>query len=128
MDDFSISNGGELSFNSSPDFEAPTDANTDNVYMVTVMAMAAGAEDGSREVAVTVTDMDEETPPINGNGNGEFDPLSYDDNENGIIDRPEVIQAIRDYFADMIDRDDVIASHPRVLRQLTLEKYRIRRT
>ena len=43
-----------------------------------------------------------------------FDPLSYDDvdkggNENGVIDRPEVIQAIRDYFADMITQDDVTA-------------------
>ena len=109
MDEFSISSGGVLEFTSPPDYEAETDANNDNVYMVTVTAMAAGAEDGSLEVAVTVTDVDEETPPINGNGNGAFDPLSYDDNENGIIDRPEVIQAIRDYFADMITRDDVIA-------------------
>ena len=63
MDDFSISSGGVLEFTSPPDYEAPTDANTDNVYMVTVMAMAADADDGSLEVAVTVTDMDEETPP-----------------------------------------------------------------
>ena len=111
MDEFSISSGGVLEFTSPPDYEAATDANTDNVYMVTVMAMAAGAEDGSLEVAVTVTnDMsdDETTPPDT------FDPLSYDGvdkggNENGVIDRPEVIQAIRDYFADMITRDDVIA-------------------
>ena len=113
MDDFSISSDGVLSFSSSPDYEAPTDANTDNVYMVTVVANAPGANEGSLEVVVNVTDMDEGTPPTNGNGNGEFDPLSYDDvdkggNENGVIDRPEVIQAIRDYFADMIDRDDVI--------------------
>ena len=52
---------------------------------------------------MTVTDMDEETPPTN--GNGAFDPLSYDgvdegDSENGVIDRPEVITAIRHYFDD----------------------------
>jgi hypothetical protein len=113
-DDFSISSDGVLSFSSPPDYEAATDANTDNVYMVTVMAMAEGAEDGSLEVAVTVTDdpSDDETmPPTNGNGNGNgaFDPLSYDADDSGTIDRPEVIQAIRDYFADMITRDDVVA-------------------
>ena len=84
---------------SSPDFEAPTDADADNVYMVTVTAMAEGADDGSLEVAVTVTDMDEET----------FDPWSYDADDSGAIERPEVITAIRDYFADMITRDDVVA-------------------
>ena len=100
MDDFSISSDGVLEFTSPPDYEAATDANADNVYMVTVTAMAADAGDGSLEVAVTVTDMDEETP---------FDPLSYDADDSGAIERPEVIQAIRDYFADTITRDDVIA-------------------
>ena len=98
-DDFSISTDGVLSFMSSPDFEAPTDADADNVYMVTVTAMAEGADDGSLEVAVTVSDMDEET----------FDPWSYDADDSGVIERPEVITAIRDYFADMITRDDVVA-------------------
>ena len=111
MDEFSISSGGVLEFTSPPDYEAETDANNDNVYMVTVTAMAAGADDGSLEVAVTVTNDtsdDETTTPDT------FDPLSYDGvdkggNENGVIDRPEVIQAIRDYFADMITQDDVTA-------------------
>ena len=35
---FSISSSGELSFRSSPDYEAPNDANTNNVYEVTVSA------------------------------------------------------------------------------------------
>ena len=35
---FSISSAGELTFRSSPDYEAPNDANTDNVYEVTVRA------------------------------------------------------------------------------------------
>ena len=34
---FSI-DGGVLTFKEPPDFEAPTDADTDNVYMVTVEA------------------------------------------------------------------------------------------
>ena len=110
VDDFSISEDGVLSFMSSPDFEAPTDANADNVYMVTVTAMAEGATDGSLEVAVTVTDDESDNTPTNGNGNGEFDPWSYDADGNGMIDRPEVITAIRDYFADppIITRDEVI--------------------
>ena len=110
MDDFSIS-GGVLSFSSSPDYEAPTDENNDNVYMVTVVASNGGGEVANLAVTVTVTnDMsdDETTPPDT------FDPLSYDGvdkggNENGEIDRPEVIKAIRDYFADMITREQVIA-------------------
>ena len=64
MDDFSISSDGVLSFMSSPDFEAPTDADADNVYMVTVTAMAEGADDGSLDVAVTVTDVDEVPPAV----------------------------------------------------------------
>ena len=35
---FSINEDGELSFKSSPDYEAPNDANTDNVYEVTIRA------------------------------------------------------------------------------------------
>ena len=63
--DFSI-NGGVLSFSSSPDYEAPTDANNDNVYMVTVVASNGGGEVANLAVTVTVTnDMsdDETTPP-----------------------------------------------------------------
>ena len=58
---------------------------------------------------MTVTnDTSDDATNGNGNGNGAFDPLSYDANENGVIDRPEVITAIRHYFDDMITRDDVL--------------------
>ena len=62
-DDFSIS-GGVLEFTSPPDYEAPTDANTDNVYMVTVMANN-GNGDAERDVYVTVTNdpSDDATTP-----------------------------------------------------------------
>ena len=36
-DDFRLSSGGVLSFRSSPDYETPTDADTNNTYMVTLM-------------------------------------------------------------------------------------------
>ena len=51
---FAISEDGELSFKSSPNFESPGDADADNVYMVTVRAAR-----GSTDVAVTVTNVDE---------------------------------------------------------------------
>ncbi len=51
---FAISEGGALSFKSSPNFESAGDADSDNVYMVTVNAAR-----GSTSVAVTVTNVDE---------------------------------------------------------------------
>ena len=55
---FDISDGGVLTFKDTPDFEAPTDANKNNVYEVTVRA-ADG--DGNRdEMAVKVTVMNED--------------------------------------------------------------------
>ena len=65
-DDFSIV-GGELRFTDSPNFEEPGDANTDNVYLVTIEA-SDGTNSHTLEVTVTVTDVnelpefDEETP------------------------------------------------------------------
>ena len=58
MDDFGISNEGVLSFASAPDFEAPADADTNNVYMVTVKAEAGGEMD-MVDVTVMVTNVDE---------------------------------------------------------------------
>ena len=55
--DFNIS-GGQLTFSASPDFEAPADADMDNVYMVTVVATAGDLTD-DQDVTVTVTDVDE---------------------------------------------------------------------
>ena len=50
--DFSITNAGVLTFDPTPDFEAPTDANTDNDYEITVTATDS---EGSTSAAVTVT-------------------------------------------------------------------------
>ena len=56
---FSISSSGELTFRSGPDFESPADADTDNVYEVTVEA-DDGTYTATRNVEVTVTDVDED--------------------------------------------------------------------
>ncbi len=62
-DDFTItvdSRGrGVLTFASPPDFENPTDADRDNVYEVTVEARDDAFNAGTREVTVTVSDVNE---------------------------------------------------------------------
>ena len=55
---FSINEDGELSFRSSPNYEAPNDANTDNIYEVTVSA-SDGNLTSTLNVEVTITDTNE---------------------------------------------------------------------
>ena len=50
---------GELKFKVKPDYEMPTDANTDNVYEVTVRAADADRNIGTMAVKVSVTNQDE---------------------------------------------------------------------
>ena len=103
--DFEISSGGELTFKSSPDYEAEADADTDNAYEVTVVASDPAGNEARMEVTITVTDVDEMQPA--------FDPLAqYDADDSGAIEKDEVIQAINDYLfgvgADAISKDHVI--------------------
>ena len=95
--DFAISSAGELTFVSSPDYEMPADADADNVYMATVKA-TSGMEMDTLDVSITVTDAD--------------DPSLleiHDTNDNGRIDRDEVIAAIRVYLgAGDVTRDEVL--------------------
>ena len=63
-DAFSI-DSGVLTFKEPPDFEAPTDADTNNVYMVTVEASDSANMD-MLAVAVRVTDVNE-APTVTGN-------------------------------------------------------------
>ena len=100
--DFSITNGGVLSFRVAPDYESPADANRDNSYTVTVVASNGGGTSATLVVTVTVTN----DPSDDGST---FDPLTYDTDNSGSIERSEVIQAIRDYFADTISQADVRA-------------------
>ena len=57
---FEISTDGVLTFEAKPDFEKPGDANTDNVYEVTVVAADADGNRGTMDVKVTVTNADED--------------------------------------------------------------------
>ncbi|UPU01313.1 VCBS domain-containing protein [Bradyrhizobium barranii subsp. apii] len=55
---FDVSATGDVTFKSAPDFEAPKDANHDNVYDVTV-AVSDGTEIATKNVAITVTDVND---------------------------------------------------------------------
>jgi len=56
MSRFIITSAGALQFLSPPDFEAPNDANADNVYLVTITA-SDGTKTASLPLTVTVTDV-----------------------------------------------------------------------
>ena len=63
--DFTMSEDGELSFRSTPDYERPADSNRDNVYVFTVQ-VSDGSNYGSLDVTVTVTDLNETNPEVSG--------------------------------------------------------------
>ncbi|ADR23423.1 hypothetical protein MATR_27270 [Marivirga tractuosa] len=60
---FTISSG-VISFNSSPDFEAPSDANEDNVYELDLTATGENDFSTTAAITITVTDVDESGPSI----------------------------------------------------------------
>ncbi|MEL6464398.1 MAG: ExeM/NucH family extracellular endonuclease [Pseudomonadota bacterium] len=55
---FSISDTGAITFDAAPDFEAPLDADGDNVYDVTVEA-SDGTTLTSEDISITVSDVEE---------------------------------------------------------------------
>ena len=57
--DFKISSSGVLTFESDPNYEAPADANRDNVYEVTAQASDSGDNTGSLDITVTVGNVEE---------------------------------------------------------------------
>ena len=100
---FAISSAGELTFVSAPNFETPESADGDNVYELTVEA-DDGTYEASRDVRITVTDVDETSAD---------DALvgRYDANNDGEIEKSEVITAINDYLdggANAPTKPDVI--------------------
>ncbi|WP_436517775.1 LamG-like jellyroll fold domain-containing protein [Ekhidna sp. To15] len=55
-------NGNEISFTTTPDFENPNDGNSDNVYLIDLIATDGSSNEATLEVAITVTDVDEMNP------------------------------------------------------------------
>ena len=83
--DFRISSAGVLTFRTSPDYE------TKSTYMVTVNAND-GENMAMKAVTITVTDVDDTTSP----GGTLLD--RYDADDNGSIQKGEMIAAINDYL------------------------------
>ncbi len=63
QDDFEITDTGELAFNTAPDFENPSDAGGNNVYVV-VVAATSGTRTAFQTVTVTVTNVNDNTPVL----------------------------------------------------------------
>ena len=57
--EFSITASGTLLFNSAPDFENPTDADGNNIYLLTVRATDAANNSNNMNVTLTVNDVNE---------------------------------------------------------------------
>ena len=75
--------------------KAALDYETKMSYTVTVTASDGTSEDATTTVTISVTDEGLDN--------------AYDLNEDGDIQRDEVIAAIHDYLADRIDRSEVVA-------------------
>ena len=99
--DFDISADGVLTFGSPPDHEAAADADTDNAYEVTVRASDSSGLSESIDVTITVTDVDEEEPA---------DPVGrYDKNNNGRIDKDELVDGVFDYNVEQtLSKDELV--------------------
>ncbi|MFT4737039.1 MAG: ribosomal protein L27, partial [Paraglaciecola sp.] len=54
-------NGGLVTFKTTPDFENPTDGNTDNAYVINVIA-SDGINSVNQNVTISVTDVDDTDP------------------------------------------------------------------
>jgi hypothetical protein len=54
---------GALSFKQAPDYEAPTDADANNIYLVTVQASDGQGGSDSQSMQITITSVNE--PPVN---------------------------------------------------------------
>ena len=61
---FEITSGNQLQFKAAPDFETPTDADTDNIYEVSVQADDGNGGTTAQTIAVTVTDVNEIVPQV----------------------------------------------------------------
>jgi hypothetical protein len=74
---------GVLSFITAPNFEAPTDANADNVYLVTVRATDSGTLFDEQALSVTVTNVNE-APVITSNGGGDTAAVNVPENTTAV--------------------------------------------
>lgn len=67
---FTINAGGVITFVAAPDFEAPVDADANNVYLLEVTATDGDNRTAVQTIAVTVLDIAEGSPVITGPSGG----------------------------------------------------------
>ena len=94
---FTVSDAGALAFNAPPDYEAPADADTDNVYQVTLQAADLKGMTGILHLVVSITDAEND---------GIW--TKYDSNNNGLIERGEAVNAAFDYFKGLITKQQAL--------------------
>ena len=93
---FTMTSAGVLSFAAAPDFESPSDSDTDNAYLLTVQ-VSDGALSDSQSLTVTVTDAFEGRvvdAPIS--GAAVF--IDLNDNNEPDVDEPSGITDANGYF------------------------------
>ncbi|MEY4250422.1 MAG: Bifunctional hemolysin/adenylate cyclase precursor, partial [Pseudomonadota bacterium] len=84
---FSISAGGVITFQSAPDYETPTDSDTNNTYVVQVRATDTAGNISTQTVTVTVANLDEVAPIITGPSGGAgaaASAITVDENQTGV--------------------------------------------
>ncbi|MFM6954064.1 MAG: gliding motility-associated C-terminal domain-containing protein [Sphingobacteriaceae bacterium] len=67
---FTMSASGVLTFTTAPDYETPTDADTNNTYVVIITATDASGNTTTQTLTVTVTNIVDETPSVITGPNG----------------------------------------------------------
>ncbi len=77
------SSSGVLTFVAAPNYEAPTDSGTDNVYDVTVQ-VSDGTLTDTQAIAVTVTPVNDNTPVITSNGAGATAAINVAENATAV--------------------------------------------
>nr|WP_281500809.1 Calx-beta domain-containing protein [Kordiimonas marina] len=81
---FTITSGGQLQFKVSPNYEAPTDSNGDNVYNVIVTVSDSSSLSSAKVVTVTVTNVNE-APTATSDDEGQVDIWNSVDQIHGKI-------------------------------------------
>ena len=77
---------GALSFMAAPDFEAPADANTDNLYVVQVTVTDSGGLTDLQNITVTVQNINDAAPTAVDDGGAGFTI----DEDSGLFTTPDV--------------------------------------
>ena len=79
---FGISDAGVLTFKEVPDYELPADSDTNNEYLVTVVATDDQGREGTLDATVTVTEVPEGPEITSPSGQTEF---THDENVDRVV-------------------------------------------